>query len=151
MFQKLAIALLLFTTATARADSFLEYGLGLNDNGTQTKLISAGYSAPWFLCFDYKLEGGGFIDKNFVAFATGNIGLVVKTSSLYAKVFFGPALITEHDNRLTGAFQFNHDAEIGLQSEGYSIGINYKHLSNAGLMSPNAGRDFLLLKLSIPY
>jgi hypothetical protein len=54
---------------------------------------------------------------------------------------------------LGGAFpQFHGELYGGLRdSQGNGIGIKYNHFSSAGLVTPNQGRDFVLLELSVKY
>lgn len=137
--------------------TYFKYGLGLNGGTTDMKTFAFGYQSPLGLVFDYQLEGGMYVDnteaQGLIGYINADVGLsVISKSGIYAKIFFGPALITQPDDRLSSILEFNHDLEAGfVDKRGVSLGVNYKHMSNAGLFPPNLGRDMLLLKLQIPW
>jgi len=143
--------LLLALAATAEAGQpYLMYGGPLNTPeapGIKTGVL--GYQAPLSDIFDYKVEAGGYVFPSSTRYyVSPSLGLSTKTTPIFARIFFGPAALTSADDRLTSWWQFNHDLEIGLKGEsGVSIGVDYKHLSNAGLSGANLGRDFLMLKV----
>lgn len=159
--MKYLIALLMLIMpnfAYGAGDYFLKYGLGLNNGpfpDTSVKLISVGRIAPLFSVVDYQLEGGMFDDNNqpngIIGFAGASLGVRTKSPGIYASFFIGPAYVSQTDSRLASNFEFNNDLEIGVRdSRGLSIGVNYKHFSNAGLTPNNIGRDFFTIKLSLP-
>lgn len=159
--MKYLIALLMLimpNLAHGAGDYFLKYGLGMNNGNfpnTSVKLISLGRIAPLYSLIDYQLEGGIFDDNSqpqgIIGFAGASLGVRTKSPGLYASFFIGPSLVTETDTRLASIFEFNNDLEVGVRdSRGLSIGINYKHFSNAGLTPNNIGRDFFTIKLTLP-
>jgi hypothetical protein len=76
---------------------------------------------------------------------------VVGQSGTFAQVMFGPALVQNPDSKLAGHFQFHLAAGAGVKnSAGYGLAFIWNHLSNAGLVQPNMGRDLLTAQLLIP-
>jgi hypothetical protein len=151
----LIVSLLL--SSTTYANEYIKYGVGLNGVPGATKSLFVGYQADITQVFMYQLEMGGYRDTNQVQGAVGlvsaSIGVnTISTSGVYMKVFFGPCFNTQGDSRISGNFQFNNDIELGIKGiNSFSIGLDFKHISNAGLLSPNQGRDFLMLKLQLAY
>lgn len=145
--------LFLAMAATAEAGQpYLMYGGPINTPGSSgIKAGAIGYQAPLGTLIDYKLEVGGYVVPDATRYYfSPSLGLSTKTSPIYASIFFGPAALTAADERLTSWYQFNHDLEVGLKgNNGVSIGLDYKHMSNAGLSGANLGRDFLMLKVGI--
>jgi len=146
----------------AHADSFFKYGVGVfnsaKDSKAETKVFSLGYSEKFFQAMMYQLEAGAWIDnrkdldRKSSGFGFGSIGLDVQTGAFYIQALWGAGLITCTDSMLGGPFQFNTDLGIGLRdSNGYSIGIGYKHISSAGIELPNKGRDFMMMRLAVPF
>lgn len=137
--------------------TYWKFGLGIDSPSTSTKIIATGYQGPLWHVLDYQLEVGMFNDNNqsqgLIGFMGASVGVSVVThSGFYSKLFAGPALITQTDSRLSSILEFNEDLELGLINDsGVSIGADLKHMSNAGLWPPNIGRDFLLLKVQIPF
>lgn len=156
-----SIILLFSLNCLADGTGFVKYGIGLNNpEGTTPvgeKIISFGYQHPAFWVIDYQLEMGGFIDnfersKASSAFAGPSLGISIVESYYYAKVFSGIIGLANVDSRLGGHFQFNHDLELGLKdTRNIGIGCVYKHMSSAGIYTPNLGRDWFMLKLSLPF
>jgi hypothetical protein len=153
-----ALALISACIVNTNDHYFFKYGLGLNEGSfpdTTTKILSVGEVSPLSNIFDYQLEVGVFSDNNqtqgLIGFISPSLGLQTKGSGLYVSYFLGPALLTSTDTRLGSVFEFNNDFEAGIRDDrGVSIGVDYKHFSNAGLTSNNIGRDFFTIKLSIP-
>ncbi len=115
------------------------------------KFVSLSYEHPFTSLFDYRLEGGilqNNLPEPLTGFISPSIGLSIKGEGAYAKVFFGPALVTYTDQNLNTSFQFNTDFEVGLRDKrGVELGIGFKHFSNGGITQPNYGRDILYFKV----
>lgn len=79
-----------------------------------------------------------------------SLGIKVKPDSFYLEAYLGGAFITNTDKLLSTHFEFMHDLGFGLQSKRKSIGLNFKHLSNAGIKKPNIGRNFLQISVKFP-
>jgi hypothetical protein len=153
----LALLTLLLSSTSLADGGYLKYGIGVNDTPGATKAIFTGYQADITKVFMYQLELGGYRDNNqsqdLIGVVSASIGVNTESNSgFFLKVFFGPSLISQGDSRLSGNFQFNNDLELGIKGfNDFSIGLDFKHISNAGLVPPNQGRDFLLLKLQFAY
>ena len=137
---------------------YLKYGLGLNTSYiTDVKTFAVGVQRPLVAVFDYQLETGVYSDvsqtQGLIGYTNACLGVSVNAQAgVYVKLFSGPALVTQTDTKLSGVFEFNHDFELGLRdNRGVSLGLDYKHMSNAGLYPNNVGRDFLMLKLQLPW
>ena len=131
---------------------YLKFGGMLNEPVlTQNKLLAVGYQAPLGKLFDYQLEVGTFND-NISDFKTvyggPSLGLSVGGDSAYVKAFCGPVFVSYTDQHLSTPIEFNTDFEIGIKDRrGVNIGVGYKHMSNAGTVGPNIGRDFVYIKV----
>lgn len=143
----LASALLYFVLTKQN----LHYAFGV-DEAKETRVFSLGVTYPHTGLIQKRIDVGGWIsDPSSSFYSTLQIGTTASNSVFYAEVFSGPALISNTDNRLSTVLQFKHDIGIGVVGKDkVGIGINYSHLSNAGIKLPNAGRDFILVKLTIP-
>ena len=125
----------------------LATGYSLNSSD-RTKIFTLGYQAPLSPIFRYKLEGGAYIGDGSSPFFGPSLGVGTGSGAFYAEYFLGPSILFIPDGRLTSWYQFNHDLGFGIHGDnGVSMGVNYKHLSNAGLEGANLGRDFLMLKI----
>jgi hypothetical protein len=102
----------------------------------------------------FKIDGGATLADGQKASGFGSLqgGLeVVGDGGTFAGLFFGPALITTPDAKLSGHFQFNLSGAAGVKNRaGYGVGMKWEHFSNAGLILPNYGRDLWTAMLVIP-
>lgn len=82
-----------------------------------------------------------------------SLGVHANAGAFFAQALVGPSLISSPDSNLGGAFQFNNDIGFGIRDEktGGSIGLAYKHVSSAGIYSPNKGRDFIMFRVGVPF
>lgn len=99
-------------------------------------------------------EIGGWVDsagngRKSSPYAAYQIGLQA-VNQVVGRFMMGPAIVGITDNRLGAVFpQFTTDLYFGIEGEhGVNIGFKYKHISSAGLSSPNVGRDFMGIELS---
>lgn len=155
------LALLLSASAFAEDVSTIKYGVGVANSGknslSETKFLSVGRQMDlWSDYLIYQWEVGGWADiagggRRSSAFGAGGGGFHVNAGHVYAQSTFEVALVTNPDSYLGGPFQFSEDVGVGLQSNtNCSIGVNYKHISSAGLEQPNVGRDFLTILIRFP-
>jgi len=165
----LSLAPLKVLAATSSGpQSYMRLGVGVAGSavrsGGEVKTFGFGYSdrlmdakALSFLVYQY--EAGAWIDtagegRKSSAYGSVEIGLRVNAGPFQVSSLHGPGIITTRDSYLGSVPQFFHDVCLGLQDDDTKAGIGlcYKHISNAGLLSKiNKGRDFMTLKLSIPY
>ncbi len=144
----------------AKADTVFKYGLGVfasaERSPTEVKYLSLGEQHPWFGPFITQYEGGIWTDtagngRKGAGLFSMSTGIKVH-NPIYVQWLIGLALISRRDVYLGGNLQVNNELSAGVEdSDRNSIGISYKHLSSAGLFRPNVGRDFLLLRVSIPW
>lgn len=139
------------------ADSFLTAGAGVG-NSEHSRLINAGVRLPLVFNLIEQYEIGFWVDPRTngysgSGYAANLVGVEVKTNPLVLRAMIGPAIITNTDILLGGIFpQFTEDFFVGIiDNTGNSIGAKYKHLSSAGIYSPNVGRDFVGLEISIAW
>lgn len=163
--KKLLIALLLLTTPSfanheKNHEITLQYGLGLLEGFSpraQVKNFNVGYRYRLIGPLYVSLNGGAFFDARediATGYGFGQIGTVVHPFEwFYFENFFGPGAISQTDSRLGSHFQFGLDLGVGFREPHTkaTIGVNYKHISNAGIKQPNLGRDFVMLKVGIPF
>ncbi len=167
MIQKLTLAVVLAFALTVpveklHAETIFKYGLGVfnsaKDSAAETKFASLAYQDEFLGLFIYQFEGGFWYDtredmgRRSSAFAGASIGVDVDVRPFFAQWLVGPSVISTKDSYLGGPLQFNNDVAFGLRDHrGNSVGIGYKHLSSAGIFEPNKGRDFLMLRIGIPW
>ena len=161
MIRVLLIFLFLSTPAIAKQGTFASYGLGIldkNSTSADVKIFSLGYQDDWIWVFDHKYEMGLWTDvrrdmgRSSSGYVAYSVGLEPELDWFYIHSFWGLLLMTNPDAYLSTNFQFMQDLGIGFQGKkGSRIGVNYKHISNAGIKTPNKGRDFFQVKLQIPY
>lgn len=87
------------------------------------------------------------------SFGSLQVGVDIDTSLFTASAFHGIGGISNTDSRLGSNFQFFHDVCGGLKDDvtNATLSFCYKHISNAGITSPNLGRDFMIIKIGVPY
>lgn len=160
-FLMLLMLLFLSTSAIAEQGTFGSYGLGVFDKNSKSadvKIFSVGYQDNWMWVFDHKYEFGlwtdikGDMGRSGSGYVAYSIGLEPVLDWFYIHSFWGLAFITNPDIYLSTNFQFMQDLGLGIKGKkGKRIGVNYKHISNAGIKTPNKGRDFFQIKFQIPY
>jgi len=154
--------IMLAISTSAQAESYFKYGLGIfnsaKDNKVETKTIAIGQSEKWLGALLTQYEGGIWTDSRSDLGRSGSgyfgisVGLDVQAGYIYSQALWGVAGISHIDSMLGGHLQFNNDLGLGIRDcNGYSIGMNYKHISSAGIFTPNQGRDFLMIKMGIPW
>lgn len=74
---------------------------------------------------------------------------VETTSGLFMRTGVGPAYFGHTDDRHSSRGQFNISTAIGLVQNGFAVGLEHDHFSNAGLVQPNLGSDHVCLVAEI--
>lgn len=145
----------------ANADTVFKYGLQKpkKDEGLgTTKSLFVSYQdrfvGPLIEQYEFGYWGdsaGGGRRSSFLG--SYSLGVNVNAGYMFFQSLIGPSLISAPDTLLGGPFQFNNDIAIGVKDPqmGTSFGVSYKHVSSAGLESPNAGRDFIMFRIGIPW
>lgn len=151
----------LLISSTAIADSvYVGYGLGTfnsaKNSASETKIGQVGY------LFDlyggtylsgkvgYWGDGSGNPTRKSSAYLSSGVGLLIDLRPIEIRSGWSLAFITTPDSYLGGRFpQFNGELYLGLRDKsGNGIGVQCEHISSAGLITPNAGRDFCIVQLS---
>lgn len=136
--------------------SQIRYGIGIGNSG-KASIISGGYVddiiGPLVQQYEF---GAYFVPTNIMgakssAFGGYSIGLDTRPDNVVIRATSGVAIVTSPDAVLGGPIQFNHDLFLGVNDSSSSIGLCYKHISSAGIYSPNLGRDFLMVQASISW
>lgn len=153
--------LLVSLSSFCEAGSFGRYGVGLFNTAqyghASTKLFSLGREEDLFGPFIHQGEIGLYADQSghgrkSSAFGFYSIGVEVNPGYFLARSLWGIGAITHPDAMLGGQFQFTQDLFIGVKDyKENAIGLNYKHISSAGIYTPNKGRDFLTVQVEIPW
>jgi hypothetical protein len=79
-----------------------------------------------------------------------NIGVRVG-DSVYAEGYVGPMFVFPTDAYISSVFSFNSEIGVGIvDSDGWRFGFGLRHMSNAGIVEPNRGRDWFYLKIGVP-
>jgi hypothetical protein len=155
------ISFFLFLPTTVIADTYFNYGVGIFDsyaNSLPVKTFSGGYRKFAYKSFFWQGEVGLWGDtagqgRQSSGYSNFSLGAQVDTGIIVFRSSWGICGITTPDSDLGGNFQFTQDFFIGFKDKFFSnqIGLVYKHISSAGLESPNAGRDFLVLSIGLPW
>jgi len=126
----------------------LAFGPSLNGN-TNPKMGIIGYEKV-LGNLSLKAHCGAIFSALWNPFCALPISARVETNSgLFMRVGVGPAYFHHTDERLSSQWEFNISSAIGLTHDGFAVGIEHDHFSNAGLVQPNLGRDHLLLVAEI--
>ena len=71
---------------------------------------------------------------------------------MYVDHYFGPGYVSKGNSKMSEGLNFSMHMGMGWRDPvaGTTIGMNWKHISNAGLREPNRGMDFLLVQVGYP-
>lgn len=144
--------------ALAAEGTFLKYSVSARNGISSQKGLSWGYQDE-ILFLDKKWEVGFWSDQSGYpgakssAFGSYSLGVEPTYGGLYVSFFQGIALITHPDTVLGGPIQFVEDIGLGIRDKkrGTSFGLQYKHVSSAGIFKPNRGRDTFGIQVRIPW
>lgn len=140
--------------------TFVKYSVNAQSSGLAAqKGLSFGHQDEFLFFLEKKWEAGFWADNSHVegaksgGFGSYSIGVEPMYESLYVNFFQGVGFITHPDTVLGGPFQFFEDFGIGIRdrSRGISLGLQYKHISSAGIYLPNHGRDTFGIQVMIPW
>lgn len=141
--------------AQLNGDVYFKVGPDARQTGITRQYVSAGYINDLSSSVDFQFEVGGWsaIDNNNPSsfYTSYQVGKRTK-GPLNIGAFTGVALLSSPGNAMSSVYQFKHDIGIGYTTkEKMGIGIDYSHLSNAGLIKPNTGLDFVQLRIQFPF
>lgn len=158
--NKLIIALLLLASGTCLADeAFVGYGIGiLNDAnervGQNIYFEGGAREILWGNIYGqyrvgYWKERSTDDSRRSGVWASAGLGLLVNLQPVELRSGWSIAGISNPDSQLGGHFpEFNGEFYLGLRDKkGAAIGLQYEHISSAGIVMPNQGRDFVTLQL----
>lgn len=151
----------LLLQAEANAADYMSFMAGFGKSGehslSETKFLNVGHRETILSGLVYQYEVGVWADnagngRKSSGYAATQFGLEAN-SSLCARIMIGPAVITTPDTYLGGNFPlFTEDFFFGVHDQnGNNVGAKYKHISSAGVVMPNIGRDFMGLEASIHF
>lgn len=94
---------------------------------------------------NFKMKGGEWQAKaSDSLFVEALFGVEPKSDHFYMSYKLGPAIITNTDALLGSNAQLSHEFGFGMRDlRDVRVGLVLKHYSNAGLVKPNKGRDFI--------
>ena len=153
MWRMKTLVLIFLCSIPVSAQQYMEAGTGLwnetQKQNSDVKFIEYGGIA---VGNRYNLLGGVghwwdashyFGAKDSFYFRTG-LGVAIRTLPLCPSLYFGPAFITSPDTVLATNFQFALEGNLMLiDNRSMGLGITIKHFSNAGIVQPNIGRNFV--------
>ncbi len=144
---------------------FIQWGIASehpSENRSAIKFIETGVSGEYGR-MAYTLGLGGWSDssgykvkaENWTSPEVSNSAFVEMLMGVepYADRFYmtykaGPAIITNTDCLLGSNIQVAHEFGLGMKDlRGVKVGLVLKHFSNAGIVKPNVGRDFIGLRV----
>lgn len=159
--KNLAIILFLALASTARADEgFFSFGIGQANSAKyhtgEVKVGNVGLREEIYqgIYWQYKVgyfgDGSGDPTRKGSLYASMGPGMLIDLRPVEMRAGYGLAAISTPDSYLGGRFpQFQGEIYMGFRDHrGNGIGLQYEHISSAGLVTPNQGRDFLVLQLS---
>lgn len=132
--------------ASITSVKFGEIGL----SGEQGKLAYTAGVGYWMDTTGYRSQGNLFVSDRAENswFVETLYGVEPHCGPVYLTYKLGPAIITHPDPLLGSNLQIAHELGFGLRdSRGVRVGIVLKHFSNAGIVRPNLGRDFVGLRI----
>jgi hypothetical protein len=130
----------------------LSFGPTVDGQIGEKKMLALGYEVSWGSP-SVELGLGEWNEANggIAEYGTLTAGLhVVTVEGLAARIAFGPAYVSQTDDRLSSLFEFHIQARIGLSMKSFETGAQFDHFSNAGIVPPNLGRDVVSLYISVP-
>lgn len=151
---------LLLSLPAASDETVISYGLGIfhsaEHSPVETKIVRLARRQDFDSVSYWQLEGGLWVDidgegRSSSMFGAASVGIKVDMRPFFFRNSLGVGFITAPDVYLGGAFpQFTEEFTLGAEgTNGTSIGLAYKHFSSAGIVSPNMGRDFIILSIGV--
>lgn len=145
---------LLLATQAHSAEVSISYGTNPPWQGVHAKNVQLNMSHPLYgklwnrVGYGHWFEAG---DGKSGGVAAYSLGTRIEADPLFADLYWGVGYATNPDNvYLSGHLQFVNDLAVGVMRDGVGVGAGYRHVSNAGIKTPNQGRDFFLLQVRFP-
>ena len=146
--------------AAQAEEAFVGYGLGVfhsaEKSPVETKILQVGYRVDLLDGFYWQARAGYWndssheLDRKSSGYASTGFGFLIDLKPMEFRSGWGIGGVTTTDGFLGGYFpQFNGELYVGARDKnGHGIGLQYEHISSAGIVTPNQGRDFVTLQLS---
>lgn len=154
MLNKILLIILFFgATAYAQDDQWVvDGGLGVSNSAPSMKMLTVSLQEDAWGPLKQKFSVGGWLDSSTTnkssALVSSQLGFEVNSNDIIGGVFSGPCILTSTDSLLGGYFQFMSDLHLGIQDRDNNyFGVFYRHISSAGLESPNIGRDVVGIEI----
>lgn len=154
------LGLLLIASLNVKASDevFVKYNVNVaNGSVADAKALGVGYVTDLNNIFKIKYEVGHIFDHRRGAkdsyFGFVGLGIQPEFGPVFINFFQNIGGITTIDKYLGGRFQFNEELGLGVKDQRTKVAISmfYSHISNAGLVQPNMGKDFGGLKFVLPW
>ena len=153
------LLVLLFPESLYAADWSVKFGPSIQDSTPEgsAKIFGVRREAYQFYGVYLAQEVGGYVDnggrgRKGAAFGSFQVGVAPGPDvGLYGKAFLGPCLISTRDSQLGGFGQFCSNMGVGFRDRTSFLGVNYMHISSAGLAYPNRGRDFMAFEMGLRF
>lgn len=161
--KKLALLLLFISNLCLADEAFIGYGVGVFNDADQflgqNKYAEIGYRDFLYKGVYWQFKGGfwgeGSSDQTRKAGFWGSMGpgMEMNLNPLELRSGYGIAAISDPDSQLGAYFpQFDGELYLGLRDkQGDGVGFQYEHISCASFCSPNHGRDFVTVQLSLKW
>ena len=138
--------LLWVSVASAQPEIILEAATGVFYN-KESNLLLLGVTTPARPFLKQKsyhqLNIGGWDGPRSATFVGFSKGFQWDLPNTTLRVSTGASLISQTSDRLSTAFQFYEQFMINFRlSKSASLGLSYRHWSNANIKLPNDGMDF---------
>lgn len=155
--------LLLLVLSNAQADQIVpRWGLEKNiiayGTGNGERMFSLSYVYDFGPDKNMLLRGqvGGWITKQKERESSpfGSLQWGYRVENIFMGFFveasIGPGYVRFLDDHSSSHIEIVHDLVWGFMQKGWGIAIDFEHISNAGTVPPNLGRDFLGMCFLIP-
>lgn len=158
IFWTVALTALFYITAHAIAEDSLSVKFGPGIEGQNltgaTKMLGIRSEGHMLRGVYSAFELGGYTEamegRKAAVFGKAQVGVKPgPETGLYGYAFFGPCLISATDTQLATNFQFATDLGFGIRDRYTFMTVGYAHISNAGIKTPNKGRDYVLFGMGV--
>lgn len=159
--KKTLLALTFLAALPCQAEeAFFSFGIGAANSAKEhtgeVKMGNFGLREEIYqgIYLQYKVgyfgDGSGDPTRNSSLYGSVGPGMLIDLRPVEIRAGYGLAAISTPDSYLGGRFpQFQGELYLGLRDHrGNGIGVQYEHISSAGIVTPNQGRDFIVLQLS---
>jgi len=159
--KPLLCSIVLLWCAIAQAGPLVSVGVGKNifEHKPFERVVHVGYEYGLTQNIFVKPEVGYFLDTETFSSSSYWVGIpmlleVASPYGTFVRMGFGPAWVRNvpaGNNHLATHWEFDIEGGIGMKDNGMSLGLFYKHFSNAGIRQygdgrVNMGRDFITIQ-----